>query len=105
MRVTAVSSAGHPGRPNEDFTGAVPGAAVLDLDRADAPLVVTDPREVVISGSYEPALEAAAGTPPRTGGSCATCAPTATRPAASGWPRTTRGRRTRPSPAACRSPG
>ncbi|MGW5154763.1 integrase [Nonomuraea wenchangensis] len=154
MRVTMVSAAGHPGRPNEDFTGAVPGAAVLvdgagipgaesvcrhgvawyarrlggtllallapdtgppslpallaeairqvtdahrdtcdvadpispsatvavlrlnggladhlvlgdcflALDRAGAaPLVVTDPREVVISGSYEPALEAAAG--------------------------------------------
>jgi hypothetical protein len=37
------------------------GDAVLVLDRADgAPLVVSDPREVIISRSYEPALEAAA---------------------------------------------
>ncbi|MCA2223602.1 integrase [Nonomuraea aurantiaca] len=37
------------------------GDAVLVLDRAeDAPLVVSDPREVIISRSYEPALKAAA---------------------------------------------
>lgn len=37
------------------------GDAFLVLDRADdAPLVVSDPREVIISRSYEPALEAAA---------------------------------------------
>ncbi|WP_237105614.1 integrase [Nonomuraea sp. MG754425] len=37
------------------------GDAALLLDRADGPpLVVTDPREVVISRSYEPALKAAA---------------------------------------------
>ncbi|MEV0347286.1 integrase [Nonomuraea sp. NPDC050680] len=37
------------------------GDAVLVLDRADgAPLVISDPREVIISRSYEPALEAAA---------------------------------------------
>jgi hypothetical protein len=36
------------------------GDSVVVLDRADAaPLVVHDPREVVISGSYEPALNAA----------------------------------------------
>ncbi|MFG1947262.1 integrase [Nonomuraea sp. NPDC048826] len=37
------------------------GDAVLVVDRADgAPLVVADPREVIISRSYEPAIEAAA---------------------------------------------
>ncbi|WP_406498479.1 hypothetical protein [Streptomyces sp. NBC_00846] len=37
------------------------GDSVLVLDRADsAPLVVSDPREVIISGSYRSALEAAA---------------------------------------------
>ncbi|GAA0975696.1 hypothetical protein GCM10009555_034000 [Acrocarpospora macrocephala] len=37
------------------------GDSVLVLDRAeDAPLVVSDPREVIISRSYQPALEAAA---------------------------------------------
>ncbi|WP_433508675.1 integrase [Nonomuraea sp. CA-143628] len=37
------------------------GDAFLVLDRADdAPLVVSDPREVIISRSYEPALAAAA---------------------------------------------
>lgn len=37
------------------------GDTVLALDRADdAPLIVSDPREVVISGSYQPAIEAAA---------------------------------------------
>jgi hypothetical protein len=37
------------------------GDSVLVLDRADgAPLVVSDPREVVISRSYQPAIEAAA---------------------------------------------
>ncbi|MFD3440675.1 protein phosphatase 2C domain-containing protein [Streptomyces sp. NPDC058685] len=36
------------------------GDSLLVLDRADGePLVVTDPREVLISRSYEPALEAA----------------------------------------------
>jgi len=37
------------------------GDATVVLDRADgAPLVLTDPREVVVSGSYVPALDAAA---------------------------------------------
>ncbi|MFI7133893.1 integrase [Nonomuraea sp. NPDC050153] len=37
------------------------GDSVLVLDRADdAPLVVSDPREVIISRSYQPAIEAAA---------------------------------------------
>ncbi|TDD15609.1 hypothetical protein [Nonomuraea diastatica] len=37
------------------------GDSVLVLDRADdAPLVVSDPREVTISRSYQPALQAAA---------------------------------------------
>ncbi len=36
MRVSMVTSAGHVGRPNEDFVGAVPGAAVL-LDGAGIP--------------------------------------------------------------------
>ncbi|MEU6714386.1 integrase [Nonomuraea sp. NPDC046802] len=36
------------------------GDSVLVLDRADdAPLVVSDPREVIISRSYQPAIEAA----------------------------------------------
>lgn len=33
MHISMATSAGHPGHPNEDFTGAVPGAAVL-LDGA-----------------------------------------------------------------------
>ncbi|MGW0807298.1 integrase [Nonomuraea sp. NPDC002799] len=37
------------------------GDSVIVLDRAaDAPLVVSDPREVIISQSYQPAIEAAA---------------------------------------------
>ncbi len=36
MRVAFATSAGHPGRPNEDFVGAVPGAVVL-LDGAGIP--------------------------------------------------------------------
>ncbi len=36
MRVALATSAGHPGRPNEDFVGAVPGAVVL-LDGAGIP--------------------------------------------------------------------
>jgi hypothetical protein len=37
------------------------GDSVIVLDKADeAPLVVSDPREVIISRSYEPALQAAA---------------------------------------------
>ncbi|MFG2107443.1 hypothetical protein [Micromonospora chersina] len=36
MRVSMATSAGHGGRPNEDFLGAVPGAAVL-LDGAGIP--------------------------------------------------------------------
>ncbi|WP_171055594.1 MULTISPECIES: hypothetical protein [unclassified Nonomuraea] len=37
------------------------GDSVLVLDRADdAPVVVSDPREVIISRSYQPAIEAAA---------------------------------------------
>ncbi|MFI6327298.1 hypothetical protein ACIBBG_03270 [Micromonospora chersina] len=36
MRVSMATSAGHAGRPNEDFVGAVPGAAVL-LDGAGIP--------------------------------------------------------------------
>lgn len=36
MDVSMATSAGHPGRPNEDFVGAVPGAAVL-LDGAGIP--------------------------------------------------------------------
>jgi hypothetical protein len=34
--ISMATSAGHPGRPNEDFVGAVPGAAVL-LDGAGIP--------------------------------------------------------------------
>jgi hypothetical protein len=45
------------------FEYLVLGDATVVLDRADgAPLVACDPREVVISGSYEPALKAASGT-------------------------------------------
>ncbi len=36
MDVAMATSAGHPGRPNEDFVGAVPGAVVL-LDGAGIP--------------------------------------------------------------------
>lgn len=36
MHVSVATSAGHAGRPNEDFAGAVPGAAVL-LDGAGIP--------------------------------------------------------------------
>ena len=36
MRVALATSAGHPGRPNEDFVGAVPSAVVL-LDGASSP--------------------------------------------------------------------
>ena len=36
MHVALATSAGHPGRPNEDFVGAVPGAVVL-LDGAGIP--------------------------------------------------------------------
>ncbi|MFG3298233.1 hypothetical protein [Micromonospora chersina] len=36
MRVSMTTSAGHAGRPNEDFVGAVPGAVVL-LDGAGIP--------------------------------------------------------------------
>jgi hypothetical protein len=36
MRVAFATSAGHPGRPNEDFVGAVPGAVVL-VDGAGIP--------------------------------------------------------------------
>ncbi len=36
MHVAFATSAGHPGRPNEDFVGAVPGAVVL-LDGAGIP--------------------------------------------------------------------
>ena len=36
MRVALATSAGHPGRPNEDFVGAVPSAVVL-LDGAGIP--------------------------------------------------------------------
>lgn len=36
MHIELATSAGHPGRPNEDFVGAVPGAVVL-LDGAGIP--------------------------------------------------------------------
>lgn len=36
MHISMATSAGHPGRPNEDFVGAVPGAAAL-LDGAGIP--------------------------------------------------------------------
>ena len=36
MHISMATSAGHPGRPNEDFAGAVPGAVVL-LDGAGIP--------------------------------------------------------------------
>ncbi|MFJ2232136.1 PP2C family serine/threonine-protein phosphatase [Streptomyces halstedii] len=82
------------------------GDAVLVLERADgAPLVVSDPREVVISEPYRCALEAVAPTARNTTDFSETCAPTGTSRAASGWPGTIRERRTRRSPEAVRSSG
>ena len=78
------------------------GDATLVLERVDTePLVVTDAREVVVSRAYIPALEAASSAGERDE-VVRSSARAATPRAGSGWPRTTRGSPTRPSPGACR---
>lgn len=58
LRVSGGQSGGQSGGHVEYL---VLGDSFLVLDRAHGePLVVSDPREVIISGEYEPALEAAA---------------------------------------------
>lgn len=85
---------------------AVLGDATVVLDRTDGtPLVVSDPGKWSSAGRTRPRSGPPPGGAPPTAGFSGTCGPTGTSRAASGWPRTIRGRRTRRSPEAVRSPG